>query len=160
MAPLFFLMNVYQDIVEALSRGERVWVDILTKILVLNGEALIVDGVAQRPLGVEPMACSAALAMLEEAYANYKYSLPNSDSEAKQHRTAQRSLFGALSADEVPDEWIVHGMWRHEARVRLEALFLILVANGSIRTDSPEFAGKWFWQSEKDKDFVILTKWI
>ena len=24
----------------------------------------------------------------------------------------------------------------------------------------PETMGKWFWQSEKDKDLVILRKWV
>ena len=27
-------------------------------------------------------------------------------------------------------------------------------------TWNPETMGKWFWQSEKDKDLVILRKWV
>lgn len=87
---------------------------------------------------------------IDELYKQYKYSLPS-------ERDGKRHYFKALSADLLTDEQMINGMPRLEARVRLEAYVMFAALKGWIQMKSQ---GHWFWQSEQDRDFVILEKWL
>jgi len=87
---------------------------------------------------------------IDELYKQYKYSLP-SERDGKKH------YFKALSADLLTDAQMVYGMSRLEARIRLEVYVMFAALKGWLTMTSPEH---WFWQSEKDRDFVILEKWL
>lgn len=81
---------------------------------------------------------------LEAAYASYKYSIP---SERTMHRTAR---FYALPESELSDEDMLYGVRREDAERELERA----LAGFAI----PEGAG-WFWQSDNDRDLVVLRSW-
>lgn len=86
---------------------------------------------------------------LDAIYAQYKYSVPS-------ERDCSKHYFKALSANELSDAQLVCGMNRLEARVRLEAYILLAWMRDLIRwTDTSKF----YYQG-KDKDFVILKKYL
>ena len=53
---------------------------------------------------------------------------------------------------------MMYGERRDKAQIRLELYVLCLLING-LKWDSGKM-GNWFWQSETDKDLVILKKWV
>ena len=53
---------------------------------------------------------------------------------------------------------MLSGPPRDSAQFELEFYILCRIIGGF--TWNPETMGKWFWQSEKDKDLVILRKWV
>ena len=53
---------------------------------------------------------------------------------------------------------MLYGERRDSAQIRLELYILCQILGGL--TWNPEKMGKWFWQSEMDKDLVILKNWI
>ena len=83
---------------------------------------------------------------LEELYDTYKHSIP---SEKTMGRTPR---FKALPESELSDEDMVYGVSREEAERALEQALQ--------RFAIPEGAGSWFWQSENDKDLVVLKSWL
>lgn len=82
---------------------------------------------------------------IEAAYAAYKHSIP---SEKTMHRT---SRFKALPESELTDDDMLYGVPREQAEKDLENALKGFVM--------PEDAGTYFWQSEKDRDLVVLRSW-
>ena len=87
---------------------------------------------------------------LEDLYHQYKYSVPNPIKYKKNY-------FKALNSDNLSIENMIAGANRTDAKFKLEHAILTGVLNGSLKWPDES---KWFWQSEKDKDFIILRKWI
>ena len=83
---------------------------------------------------------------IEAAYAAYKSSIP---SEKTMHRTAR---FKALPESELADEDMLYGVSREQAERDLEQA----LAGFAMPEDAE---GKWFWQSENDRDLVVLRSW-
>lgn len=86
------------------------------------------------------------LAELERLYDIYKHSIPSEQSESRNQR------FKALHESELSDDDMLYGVGRETARKNLEDY----IANGHVELED----GKWFWQSEKDKDLVVLRDWV
>lgn len=87
---------------------------------------------------------------LDDLYHQYKYSLPG-------ERDSGNHYFKALSAALLTDEQLIYGMPRLEARVRLEAYVMLAALQGFIKWENDNY---WFWQSDKDSDFIILKQWL
>lgn len=97
--------------------------------------------ISQEPISFE---------MLEQLYKDYKHSVPCGTHVGKPY-------FKALSYDKLSSHDLVYGVNRQIAKERLEMAIITGVLNKSLLWTDNE---KWFWQSEQDKDFVILKKWI
>ena len=69
----------------------------------------------------------------------------------------QRVFFRALPEDQHTDEDLITGEPRQAARERLEMAVLEGSLNGSLKWPDSK---KWFWQSKKDPDLIILQKWV
>ena len=82
---------------------------------------------------------------LEAAYDCFKHSIP---SEKSMNRV---SRFKALAEHELSDEDMLYGVPREEAERELEKALRGFAM--------PEGAGSWFWQSENDRDLVVLRSW-
>jgi hypothetical protein len=82
---------------------------------------------------------------IEELYDIYKHSIP---SEKTMHRT---SRFKALPEHELSDDDMLYGVPREQAERDLENALKGFVM--------PDNAGTYFWQSEKDRDLVVLKSW-
>ena len=82
---------------------------------------------------------------LEAAYDAFKHSIP---SEKSMHRV---SRFKALPESELSDDDMLYGIPREEAERALEKALQSFTI--------PADAGSWFWQSENDRDLVVLRSW-
>jgi len=94
------------------------------------------------------------LERIEMLYANYKYSLPSEKSESR-----RRQYFKALPVDKLTDKQMATGESREVARAKLEGFMLCMIVDGFFVWNEEEM-GKWFWQSQRDLDLVILRNWI
>lgn len=90
---------------------------------------------------------------LKIEYNDYKYSVPSERSEKR-----QRNYFKALPYEELDDHQMCYGMRREKARFILEFHILKAIVDGLLTWQKDW--GSWFWQSDTDKDFVILREWI
>lgn len=93
------------------------------------------------------------LSNVEHLYTRYKHSIPSTMSECK-----SRKYFKALSDKDLEDEDMLFGVGRDIAQVELELYILCQIILG-IGWDANKM-GKWFWQSNKDRDLVILKNWV
>ena len=146
--------NIYQDTLQAIAQGQLVQVDVRRRRLTVERHTVIDGGQYTGQLGLPQMPTDEALRRVEEAYAAYKHSVP------ERGRRKSRSLFKAVDEAELSDEQLMWMEDRRSAQCRLELTLLLLVLNGSIGAGSEVFQGKWFWQSERDHDLVILKEWI
>lgn len=151
-------MNIYKHTIEAAEEELKVRIDIIGRTLIVDGNIIIDNGSYSGELGLPVLETSVALEMIEEAYMRYKSSMPNEESNAK--HANRRCLFKALPSQKLSDEDLAFSEYRSIARIRLELIVLIMILNKSIDWNSEQLAGKWFWQSKKEKDLVLLKEWI
>ena len=64
-----------------------------------------------------------------------------------------------MRENDLSDTDMLYGELREVARFKLEAYVLFCIVLGVFVWDE-ERMGKWFWQSEEDKDLVILRQWV
>lgn len=147
------MINIYQEAVLAVEDGARFKVDFRSRSLKLDGKFVIQDGKYEGELGVPDCGEEEFYANVEELYRRYKHSVPSQRSEGK-----QRLYFMALPEKCLDDDDMLYGERRDKAQIELELYVLCRILSGFKW--NPEKAGRWFWQSEADKDLVILKSWV
>ena len=145
--------NIYQKAIQAVEGGANFKVDFQSRSLKLNGKYIIQDSVYEGELGVPICFGNEFFANVEELYYRYKHSVPSERSESK-----VRQYFTALPEKSLDDEAMLYGERRDKAQIELE-LYILCQILGGLKWDT-ETMGKWFWQSPKDKDLVILRSWV
>lgn len=145
--------NIYQQAIQAVEDGANFRVDFQSRSLTLNGKHIIKDGQYEGELGVPLCAGDEFFINMEELYDHYKNSVPSERSESKSRR-----YFMALPENALSDEAMLFGERRDKAQIEIE-LYLLCQIIGGFEWNS-EIMGKWFWQSRKDKDLVILRSWV
>lgn len=130
-------------------------INLKNKSFIKDGRYLIKDGEAQNGYSIrkEPV----SVGELEELYEIFRNSIPTENDIKRKKR-----YFQGLGIDAIPFEYIVKGIPREQAQEKLELTILEGILNGSITWSlltgtHPE---RWFWQSKKDKSFIILKEWI
>lgn len=151
-------MTIFNELIERVSNGETFHIDFEKQTMKVGKDFLVKNGEydIQRCLlsreGTQ-VAINTILYTIECLYENYKYSIPSKRSDSK-----RKVYFKALPMEEIPDEKMV--MQRREIlQAELEGYILCMILRGDFVWDEDEM-GKWFWQSNEDKDLVILRKWI
>lgn len=145
--------NIYQKAIQAVEDGANFKVDFPSRSLKLNGKYLIEDGKYEGELGVPFCSTDAFFENLEDLYYHYKHSVPSERSQSK-----VRLHFIALPEKSLCDDAMLFGERRDKAQIELE-LYLLCQILGGLEWDA-DTMGKWFWQSQKDKDLVILRSWV
>lgn len=139
--------------------GDKFYVGLQNRSLAINGHYLIKDGqVTESDMILskwhkEDWPEKKLFYVLEYKYNFYKHSVPSERSES--HR---RSYFKALPEKDLADIDMMYGQSREFARYELESFLLAMIMCGAFEWKNEW--GSWFWQSQNDKDFVILRKWI
>lgn len=150
------MKTVQVEFMERVQNGEPFMIDLEKKTMRVGNTYLIKEGVHDNERKLldknEFINDYNIMDVLETMYAIYKYSYP---SEAETKR--KRNYFKALTADEMTDEQMVNGEDRTIARGLLEAFVLVSSLNGDLKWN-PKW-GSWYYQG-KDKDFILLKKWI
>ncbi len=123
-------------------------IDLANKNLKENGKDLIKNGIPQKEYQIDPTPVT--WEELETYYHAYKYSMPN----GVKYR---RNYFKALDFNELDTISLIDGENRTKAKEKLELALLTGILNKSLTWPDKR---KWFWQSSKDKDFIILRAWF
>lgn len=87
---------------------------------------------------------------IEDLYEIYKYSVPDGTRN-------KRPYFYALGPEQIPTIKMINGANRQKAKEDLELTLLMGILNKSLKWPNQE---QWFWQSEKDKDLILLREWF
>ncbi len=145
--------TIYPDAVQAVEEGAKFTVDFPSRSLKVDGKQIIQNGNYEGSLGVEPCTGTEFLSHMEELYRIYKHSVPSERSESRSRR-----YFRALPERELSDEAMLYGQRRDRAQIELELYLLCQILLGLEW--NPETMGRWFWQSNNDRDLVILRQWV
>lgn len=146
-------MTIYEELIERVSNGETFYIDLEKKTMKIGKETLIKNGEYDNERELITSIAQDILSTIESLYVNYKYSLPSERSDSK-----RRKYFKALSINELTDEQLILADRREITQAALEGYILCMTLNGQFKWTKN--MGNWFWQSSKDKDLVILKKWI
>ena len=143
--------TIFENAVDAVTNGEKFKVNLEKRNLQIGNKYLIKDG---KYNGVLHNCVGFSISTFEELYQIYKHSRPSERSENK-----QRKYFKALKLNELEEDDMLYGDDRELAQLSLELYLLCWILSGTFVWDE-ESMGKWFWQSQNDKDLVILRSWI
>lgn len=143
--------TIFEKAVDAVTYGEKFKVNLEKRNLKIGNKYLIKDGKYD---GVLYNGVGFSISTFEDLYQVYKHSRPSERSENK-----QRKYFKALKLNELEEDDMLYGDDRELAQLSLEIYLLCWILSGTFVWDE-ESMGKWFWQSQNDKDLVILRSWI
>ena len=147
----------YKEIVEKVRQGSKFYVNFKERSVRLDKKKVVENGDFGENAyegDAEDFTLERTLSTIEELYHEYKHSVPSERSE--NHR---RTYFRALPERELSDEDMMYGERREVARALLEVYVLEAICRGWLHWDEQTMS-KWFWQSSKDKDLVILRDWV
>jgi hypothetical protein len=149
-------MSILYEFIERVDNGESFHVDFQKRTIKVGKDYLVKNGNydTEQRLGFGKMSLEHLLGTIEELYHNYKHSLPSERSDKK-----RKKYFKALTIEELDDFYLFNPIRREGAQARLEGFILCMILNGSFVWDEEQL-GKWFWQSKKDPDLIILRDWI
>lgn len=153
-------MSIYLELIERVDNGETFSIDFEKRTMKVGKNYLIKNGEYDTSrelfckLSPDIYSIQVALHMIRDLYRTYKYSLPSERSDNK-----RRKYFKALSVDELTDEQLMVAQKRETSQAALEGFILCAILAGQLTWDE-SIMGKWFYQSEKDPDLVILRSWI
>lgn len=147
-------MNVFNELMRRVDSGETFKIDFKKRTMKVGKQFLIKNGECCDGMElVFNWDTDNILPIIEELYANYKYSLPSERSDSK-----RKKYFKALSINELTDKQLLTACKREGAQARLEGFILCAILSGKFKWT--EDMGKWFWESKKDPDLIILRDWI
>lgn len=135
------------EITEKVEGGTKFTINLQKRTLRFNGKLVEIEDTSA-------FACCPQnfIECLENLYQDYKYSVPSERSDSR-----RRNYFRALKEKDLTSRDMMYGLPREEARFNIEMLVLCSLLLG-LKWD--ESWGKWFWQSTKDKDLVLLREWF
>lgn len=123
-------------------------VDLITKSMTDGSRILIENG--QPRHGYKIPDINVTFDMLDELYSIYKTSVPDG--------IHYKYNYFKVNADKDFDVFaLAAGATRKDAKEKLETTLLFGILNGSLKWPND---AHWFWQSAKDKDFIILKEWM
>lgn len=142
----------YSELREKVEHGARFSIDFKKRTLKVSGKNIEIDDNDFYDSGLD-YDVPTIMADTERLYYIYKHSIPSERSERR-----QRNYFKSMPYKELTDEELCYGQHRETARFDLE--FYILRALQLGRLTWQKEWGSWFWQSDEDKDLVILREWV
>lgn len=151
---------IFVELVERVDNGEPFNIDLEKRTMKVGKEYLIKNGEYDTSRDVLDMghrdiySLRACLRMIRGLYNAYKYSLPSERSDNK-----RRKYFKALPIEEIPDDKLLIAEKRETMQAALEGFILCAIITNQFKWNE-EIMGKWFYQSEKDPDLVLLRSWI
>ena len=157
-------MSVFMELMQAVEMGLRCKVDFETKSLHIDRKPVIENGVLlgeRRALlehddldefegfPLNPLDCP--WSAIEYLYNKYKYSMPTKNSKVN------KPYFKAEDTSKITAQHMACRPHRDKAQMMLEGFALFASMMGLFGWANPDH---WFWQSEDDKDLVVLKKWV
>ena len=142
-------MELYDEIINSVASGSVFNVDLKKKVLQLDKKNVPLDNINVNISSSEDM-----LSTIHKLFERYKYSVPSERSEGKRRR-----YFKALKLSEIEYDDFMFGEGRDTAQIKLE---LYVLLSSIYHKDFWEeiFKEQFFYQSDKDKDLIILKDWV
>lgn len=158
-------MSIYKDLLDAVDNGKKFKVDLVNKSLWIDRKQIIKKGEIVHdedkskdlikewdlalhfkcmPLNENPWD------IIEVLYKEFKHSAPSKHSN-------NRGYFKALSLEDLSDADLAYGYDREFAQAMLEGYILLASIIGWIKWENESH---WFWQSDSDRELVVLKEWI
>ena len=129
-------MELYDEIINSVSSGSVFNVDLKKKVLQLDKNNIPLDNINVNISSSEDM-----LSTIHKLFERYKYSVPSERSEGKRRR------------------YFMFGEGRDTAQIKLE-LYVLLSSIYYKNFWGEIFKEHFFYQSDKDKDLIILKDWV
>lgn len=142
-------MELYDEIINSVSSGSVFNVDLKKKALQLDKNNVPLDNINVNISSSEDM-----LSTIHKLFERYKYSVPSERSEGKRRR-----YFKALKLSEIEYDDFMFGEGRDTAQIKLE-LYVLLSSIYYKNYWEEIFKEQFFYQSDKDKDLIILKDWV
>ena len=142
-------MELYDEIINSVSSGSVFNVDLKKKVLQLDKNNIPLDNINVNISSSEDM-----LSTIHKLFERYKYSVPSERSEGKRRR-----YFKALKLSEIEYDDFMFGEGRDTAQIKLE-LYVLLSSIYYKNFWEEIFKEQFFYQSDKDKDLIILKDWV
>ena len=147
------MLTIYDELLTRVGNGERFSINLAKRNMKVGNEYLIKEGMCDQGRIVYNRLLISEKERIEQLYKIFKYSCPSERSDIL------RGYFKAYTADELSDAEMVLGGNREFCRAALEGYILCASLMGDLKwSDLTEKT--YYWQSEKDKDLVILREWI
>ena len=142
-------MELYDEIINSVSSGSVFNVDLKKKVLQLDKNNIPLDNISVDISSSEDM-----LSTIHKLFERYKHSVPSERSEGKRRR-----YFKALKLSEIDYDDFMFGEGRDTAQIKLE---LYVLLSSIYHKDFWEeiFKEHFFYQSDKDRDLIILKDWV
>lgn len=144
--------NIVLEAIQAVENGAKFHINFETKSLSINGKKIIKNGNWSGEIQFKLVDHKKFLDTVELLYLEYVNSIPSERSESK-----SRKYFYAPPEEELDDEVMLYGESRELTQFKLELYILCQIVLGFQWEDG---MGKWFWQSKKHKELVLLKKWF
>ena len=142
-------MELYDEIINSVASGSVFNVDLKKKVLQLDKNNVPLDNINVNISSSEDM-----LSTIHKLFERYKYSVPSERSEGKRRR-----YFKALKLSEIEYDDFMFGEGRDTAQIKLE-LYVLLSSIYYKNFWEEIFKEQFFYQSDKDKDLIILKDWV
>ena len=142
-------MELYDEIINSVASGSVFNVDLKKKVLQLDKNNVPLDNINVNISSSEDM-----LSTIHKLFERYKYSVPSERSEGKRRR-----YFKALKLSEIDYDDFMFGEGRDTAQIKLE-LYVLLSSIYYKNFWEEIFKERFFYQSDKDRDLIILKDWV
>ena len=142
-------MELYDEIINSVSSGSVFNVDLKKKVLQLDK-----NNVPLYNINVNISSSEDMLSTIHKLFERYKHSVPSERSEGKRRR-----YFKALKLSEIEYDDFMFGEGRDTAQIKLE-LYVLLSSIYYKNFWEEIFKEQFFYQSDKDKDLIILKDWV
>ena len=142
-------MELYDEIINSVASGSVFNVDLKKKVLQLDKNNVPLDNINVNISSSEDM-----LSTIHKLFERYKYSVPSERSEGKRRRYLK-----ALKLSEIEYDDFMFGEGRDTAQIKLE-LYVLLSSIYYKNFWEEIFKEQFFYQSDKDKDLIILKDWV
>ena len=147
-------MTIYEELIQRVCEGETFHVDFEKRTMKVGKKILIKNGEYEAARTLIGKPTMNVMDIIDELYHQYKYSLPS-----ERHDNKRKHYFKTMTLDDMTDDRLLIAGHREVAQASLEGFILCSILNGTLTWDENNM-GKWFYQSKKDPDLVILRKWI
>ena len=155
-------MTIYEELIRRVSDGETFHINFEKRTMKVGNDKLIDEGkwddsrqLIKTSIDMQGgLGRKTILDLIESLYRDYRNSLPSERSDNR-----RRKYFKALSIEEIPDEQLMFAETREISQARLEGFILCMILEGQFIWDEKQL-GKWFYQSVKNPDLVILRSWV
>lgn len=148
--------SIYELAERLVSRGYSFHVNLEARNLMINGKYVIKNGVWNEKRALHNIVLDEGESIFDRL--GYLYELYFFSRPTERSCSSGKKYFKALPEKDLSDEDMMYAPVRDLAQLRLELAVLCFVLDSSLSWS--DTFGNWFWQSTRNKNFVILRKWI